>query len=222
MRQILRCCLALLLIADLAGAGTLPINSPMGMVAEAMGCNFTSGTTLFLNSDIWTTPKGSATLLLTRPSGTLLLLGASRVRILSSADLPVADLLEGTLRFSLREPLRLKALHSNISIRPRKSGVVSGQIRIVGKNRIVVDAVDAPIPVEVDGQIVEVPLGFAYTLDLATPEPGGPGPKGAGAAAALTAKKVTIIAITMVAVTIGVGVALAETQRRTFASPFIP
>ncbi len=224
MRRILRSCLVLLLTAGLAGAETLPASRPIGIVADAKDCNLTSGTTLFLNMDVLTTTKGSATILLTKPSGTLLLLGASRVSILPSADLPVVNLSEGTLRFSLREPLRLKARESNITLRPGKSGLVSGQIRIVGQNRIVVDAVDAPIPVEANGQIIEVPQGFEYTLDMASPEPQGPA--GAGAAAAVSQRRLAIIGIT-VSVLVGLtallsSAALTDSQRRTFASPFLP
>jgi len=226
MRQMLRSCLALLLIADIAGAGALPVNSPMGMVAESKGCNLQAGTTLFVNSDVWTVSKGSAMLVVNDPSAKLFLLESSRLSIQSSVGLPQFTLVEGTLRFSVRAPIRLKVRESNVLLRPGKTGVVNGQVRLVGKNRLVVDAIDAAIPVEFDGHTVEVPAGFAYTLEMTTSTADPQGPVGAGANQKSSRAETTLAIITISATIImfgwQLGRALTESDRSSFASPFVP
>jgi hypothetical protein len=224
MRRLLKAACATVLSAALVSAGTPPADPVMGLVAESKNCNVVSGTTLFEKTEIWTAVNGMATLLMNNSSATLLLTSDSKIWLLTPKDSSIARLEQGTLRFASRQPVSLQVFWDSVQIRPQGNGISSGEIRILGKNRIAVVAGDAPILVSANGDSVLVPKGYEYTLEVAEPMDQGPPPMGAGAENYRKRKGVIIIGVSAALATLTVGLLLSATQstRGAFASPFFP
>ena len=226
MRHLLRIALVTMLSTSLVAAATPPVDPIVGLLAEANKCNLSPGTTLFVNTEVWTAINGAATILLTNPSATLLLTSNSRMRFLQPKNGSVVELEEGALRFASKQPFSLQALSGAVEFRSHGPGPSSGEIRIIGKNRIAVTAVDAPILVSMNGDSLLVMKGYEYTLDVLSDVP-SPMPKaaaGASGAKPLSDRGLILVSIATAAAAITTGSLLGAMQgnRSTFASPFIP
>ena len=170
MRNTLRCALALLLAACLAGLPAIAApNRALGYVLQAQsaqldGNDALTGTNVYLNDILETYPRGGLRLQIA--ANQFYLFGSSAATLREDPSGISALLTSGSAEISTspRSNLAIRAL--DVSIRPKTAEATRAQVTVAGPRELFVTSFRGALELDIDGNAYTIPSGTRYTVEV--------------------------------------------------------